>query len=148
MLIFRFIDDRGDVLTDYDLYITGGPHYSPDDLPPGFFVDRQRNKRNPGKLTYYLDHDALRRGLSKPAMEGRIGFRVIARPVKDETALVYYEPIEYESNEDAVGDLIRPNETLMIEIKLQRKVDARVFRAEGSLDPSPISRKPIGRTVP
>src|SRR5262249_38487254 len=78
MVVFRFVDDRGDVLSDYDLYITGGPKYSPDDLPPGFFVDRQRNKRNPGRLTYYLDHDVLRRGLNKEAMEGRLGFRVVA----------------------------------------------------------------------
>jgi len=80
MIIFRLIDDRGDTLTDYDLYITAGPTYSPDELPTGFFVDRQRNQKNPGKLTYYLDYDVLTSGLSKPQMEGRLGFRIIARP--------------------------------------------------------------------
>jgi hypothetical protein len=147
MLVFRFVDDRGDTLTDYDLFITGGPKYSPDDLPEGFFIDRQRNRRNPGKLTYYLDFDALRRGLGKSAMQGRIGFRVVARPQQDDTALAFYHPLEFRSDEKAVAEIVRPNETLMIEVKLQRCVDARVFRIESSLDPSPISRKPTGKTV-
>jgi hypothetical protein len=43
MVVFRMVDDRGNALSDYDLFITGGPRYSPDDLPPGFYVDRQRN---------------------------------------------------------------------------------------------------------
>jgi hypothetical protein len=147
MLVFRMVDDRGDILTDYDLYITGGPKYSPDDLPPGFFVDRQRNKRAPGKLTYYLDYDALRKGLAKEKMEGRIGFEVVARPEKKDDSLVFYEPIKYKSDEDAISDILHPNETLMIEIKFERKVDATVFRIEGDLKPSEISKKPTGRTV-
>lgn len=147
MLVFKFVDDRGDTLSDYDLFITGGPKYSPDDLPEGFFVDRQRNKRNPGKLTYYLDHDVLRRGLNKAKMEGRIGFRVVARPIEDKQALAFYRPIEFQSDEDSLVDLLRPNETLMIEVKMQRWVDARVFQIEGKLTPSPIEKTPLGRTV-
>jgi hypothetical protein len=147
MLVFRFLDDRGDTLSEYDLYITGGPHYSADDLPPGFFIDRQRNKRSSGKLTYYLDYDVLRKGLSKEKMEGRIGFRVVARPEKSDDALVFYEPIEFQSDEDAISEILRPNETLMIEIKFERKVDATVFRIEDNLTPSKISSKPRGKTV-
>jgi hypothetical protein len=36
----------------------------------------------------------------------------------------------------------------MIEIKLQRKVDATVFRIEDNLKTSKISDKPSGETVP
>jgi hypothetical protein len=147
MLVFRLIDDRGSVLTDYDLYITGGPNYSPDDLPEGFFVDRQRNRRNPGKLTYYVDYDILRRGLSQAKMEGRIGFQLIARPEEDRDALVFYRPIDFRSDEDEIAELLKPNETLMIEIKLERYVDAKVFRVEGRLTPSPIDSKPSGKIV-
>lgn len=147
MLIFRFVDDRGDSLTDYDLYLTGGPNYDPDDLPPGFFVDRQRNKLNPGTLTYFVDYDVLRRGLNKDKMEGRIGFRVIARPVESADALAFYRPLEYQSGEDELADILRPNETLMVEIQMRRLVDATVFRIEGSLKPGPISQVPIGKTV-
>jgi hypothetical protein len=148
MLVFRFVDDRGDALSDYDLFITGGPNYSPDDLPEGFFIDRQRNKRNSGKLTYYLDYDVLRKGLRHEALEGRIGFRVVARPLEDSEALAFYRPPEFRSDEDAVMDILRPNETIMIEIKLQRWVDAQVFRVESKLTPSKIDQKPSGKTVP
>lgn len=144
MLVFRFIDDRGDMLRDYDLYITGGPNYSPDDLPQGFFVDRQRNQRNSGKLTYYVDHDVLRRNLNRAAMEGRVGFTVVARPQKGPDALAFYEPLHFRSDADSVSEILRPNETLMIEIKLQRLVDAQVFRLDPKLTPSPISAKPGG----
>ena len=147
MLVFRFIDDRGEVLSDYDLYITAGPKYSPDDLPEGFFVDRQRNQRNPGMLTYYLDHDVLRRGLNKSVMEGRIGFRVVARPQQEDGALAFYQPIEYQADEDSLSDILHPNETLMIEIKMQRRIDAQVFRIESNLAPSDISQTPSGKTI-
>jgi hypothetical protein len=148
MLVFRLIDDRGAILTDYDLYITGGPKYSPDDLPPGFFVDRQRNKRSPGKLTYFVDNDVLRRGLSKEAMEGRVGFRLVARPEEESDSLAFYREINYKSKADQVSNVLRPNETLMIEIRMQRFVDAQVFRIEGKLTPSKIDKKPTGKTVP
>jgi hypothetical protein len=148
MILFKFVDDRGDVLTDYDLYLTAGPNYSPDDLPQGFFVDRQRNKKNPGMLTYYVDHDVLRRGLNKQKLEGRIGFRVEARPVAGEDALAFYRRLEFRSDEDGALEILRPNETLMLEFKLQRWVDSTVFRIESSLKPSPIDKKPSGTTVP
>lgn len=148
MLVFRFVDDRGNVLTDYDLLITGGPKYSADDLPPGFFVDRQRNRRNPGQLTYFLDHDVLHRGLMKNAGEGRIGFLVRAKPEQDAQSLVYYRPIEFKSDEGAVADMLRPNETLMVEIRLQRQVDAAVFRIDDSLTPHKIDSTPLGKLVP
>ena len=148
MILFKFVDDRGDVLTDYDLYLTAGPNYSPDDLPQGFFVDRQRNKKNPGMLTYYVDHDVLRRGLNKQKLEGRIGFRVEARPASGEDALAFYRRLEFKSDEDGALEILRPNETLMLEFKLQRWVDSTVFRIESSLKPSPIDKKPSGTTVP
>lgn len=148
MLIFRFVDDRGDTLTAYDLYITGGHNYSSDDLPPGFFVDRQRNKLNPGTLTYYVDYDVLRRGLNKEKMEGRIGFRVVARPAESPDALAFYRELEYQSGEDELSNILKPNETLMIEIQLRRFVDATVFRVESKLTPSTISSTPSRKWVP
>ena len=32
-LVFRVVDSRGDLLSDYDLLLTAGPEYSPDELP-------------------------------------------------------------------------------------------------------------------
>ena len=147
MVVFRLLDDRGTVLTDYDLLLTGGPKYRPDDLPHGFFVDRQRNEKNPGKLTYFLNHDILVRGLNKEKAHGRIGIQLIARPEEGKQALAYYHPLEWRSDEGAVSQTLRPNETLMVEIILERRVDARVFRLEKELKPSKIDKTPIGRTV-
>ncbi len=135
-------------VTDYDLYITAGPNYSPDELPTGFFVDRQRNQRNPGKLTYYLDYDVLTTGLSKPQMEGRLGFRIIARPSESSTALAFYRPIEFRSDAKTLGTILHPNETLMVEVKMSRRVDATVFRVESNLAPSPIDPTPSKSLVP
>lgn len=66
MIIFRLIDDRGNHLDDYDLYLTAGPQYSEDALPTGFFVDRQRNQLDRGKLTYFLDYDVMEAGINTP----------------------------------------------------------------------------------
>jgi len=148
MVVFRMVDDRGEILSDYDLLLTGGPKYSPDALPPGFFVDRQRNRKNVGKLTYYLDSDVLLKGLNKAQAGGRIGFRLVARPEEGPKALAFYHPIDWKSDEDAASKILRPNETLMVEIKLERRVDARVFRAERTLKPSKIIAAPLERTVP
>lgn len=148
MIVFRLIDDRGAILSDYDLYITAGPKYSPDDLPEGFFVDRQRNRRYPGKLTYFVDHDVLREGLNNQAMEGRIGFRVVARPEAQSDSLAYYHPLNFESDQNSVSKVLRAHETLMIQIKLRRCVDARVFRIESGTKPGPIVKTPTGKRVP
>ena len=37
MVVFQFVDDRGNNLADYDLYLTAGPQYDEDELPEGFF---------------------------------------------------------------------------------------------------------------
>jgi hypothetical protein len=51
-----------------------------------------------------------------------------------------------------VRDHFRPNETVMVEIVLGRKVDARVFRLSDKLPDGDkgeeISGKPTGRAVP
>jgi len=53
MFIFRIVDDRNNNLTDYDVIFTAGSSFDENHLPPGFFVDRQRNQLNLGKLTYF-----------------------------------------------------------------------------------------------
>ena len=147
MLVLRFIDDRGNILNDYDLYITGGPEYRRDDLPPGFFVDRQRNRRDAGKLSYFLDYDVLRRGLSRKTMQGRIGFEVVARPRQESGALAYYRPLHFRSDRGALSRILKPNQTLMVEISLARRVDTAAFRITGDLKPGPFGSQPSGKEV-
>jgi hypothetical protein len=126
MIVFKLSDDRGNHLSDYDLYLTAGPAYDEDELPQGFFVDRQRNQRNPGKLTYYLDYDVMSEGLNQPKMEGKLGFRVKARPEESDAAIVYYRELDFRSSLATVNKILQPNETVMIEITLQRRVDSRL----------------------
>src|SRR5258705_6008514 len=79
MFTYRLRYDRGEPLADYDLLLTAGPNYDPDELPDGFFCDRHRNQLDPGRLTYYLNHDRMEAGLSSAALEQKIGFRIVAR---------------------------------------------------------------------
>ncbi len=147
MVIFKFVDDRGNSLADYDLFLTAGPKYDEQELPQGFCVDRQRNQCNPGKLTYYLDYDIMTDGLNQPGMEGKIGLRVNARPGPSATALAFYRPLDYQSSLDSINKIIVPNETVMIEIKLLRRVDKTVFRITNDLTPRPIDATPTSQTV-
>jgi hypothetical protein len=148
MIVFRVVDDRGELLSDYDLFLTAGPDYSDQHLPPGFFVDRQRNRRNPGRLTYYVDHDVLEAGLATKQSQGKLGFRLVARPEGEPgKRLVFYERLEFRSTFADLSDVLRPNETLLVEMILRRRVDKAVFRLEQTLTPSKIDAKPSGDIV-
>jgi len=146
-VIVRLRDDRGQTLSDYDLYLTAGPAYSEGELPQGFFVDRQRNHRDPGTLTYYLNWEVMDRDLRLPKLEARFGFRIEARPKESPDALAFYRTLNFKSDLDALERALRPNETLMVDIELKRMVDAAVFRISNDLTPGKISRTPLGKTV-
>lgn len=150
MLIFRVVDDRGQTLSDYDLLITAGPQYDPQHLPDGFFQDRQRNQRDPGMLTYYLNHDVLDAALKNPAYGGCLGFRLVARPAEDpkKPRLVFYRVLDYRGTAAEVDAFLKPNETLMVELVLKRQVDATVCTLEQTIQASKIKSDPSGDLVP
>jgi len=125
MFTFRLRDDRGRPLEDYDLLLTAGPEYDPGELPVGFFVDRQRNSLDKGRLTYYVNYDRMVEGLRQPALQHKIGFRVVARP---DDGPARYTVAELRSDDDHVARLLRPNETTMVEITLRRTVESSVYR--------------------
>ncbi|QMT61627.1 phospholipase PlaB [Legionella sp. PC997] len=147
MIVFRLIDDRGNHLADYDLFLTAGPKYSEQALPQGFFVDRQRNLNNRGKLTYFLDYDIMEAGINTPQMQGHLGFRIRAYPESSAQALAYYKVLDFHSSLADMNQIIHPNETVMVEIMLQRRVDKAVFRITNNLTPAKISGKPTGEKV-
>ena len=147
MIIFRLIDDRGNHLVDYDLYLTAGPQYSEEALPKGFFVDRQRNMYNRGKLTYFLDYDIMEAGINTPKMQGNLGFRIRAYPEASAQALAYYRLLDFHSSLADINKILHPNETIMVEIMLQRRVDKAVSRITNNLTPAKISVKPTGKKV-
>jgi pimeloyl-ACP methyl ester carboxylesterase len=113
ILTLRVVDSAGAPVEDFDLLLTAGPHYSPDDLPRGFFIDRQRNSKARNMLTYYFDHAAL-------SQARQLGFRVTARPSSG--------PVRFTSAEYRGENIFRPHQTLMLEVSLSRRLEDRVFR--------------------
>ncbi len=145
MLVIRLIDDRGNDLSDYDVLFTAGPNYDPNHLPPGFFVDRQRNQSNPGKLTYYINYDIMSDWLSKPELAGKFGVRITARPAE---GFAYYTVAEHQGTFAALRRYFEPNQTLMVEVELRRRVVEGVFRLTQSLIPEEFKKQPIGAEIP
>lgn len=145
MLVIKLVDDRGNDLSDYDVLFTAGPGYDPNHLPPGFFVDRQRNRLNPGKLTYYIDYDVMNDGLGRPELEGKFGFRITARPT---SGYAYYTVAEHQGTLAALRKYFEPNQTLMIEVELRRRVGEGVFRLTQNLAPEKFDQQPRGADLP
>jgi len=145
MPVIRIVDDRGNDLRDYDVLFTAGPAYDPDHLPPGFFVDRQRNQRNPGKLTYYLDYDVMDAWFKRPELEDKFGVRVSARPAE---GFAYYSAAEHRGTFSALKRYFEPNRTLMVEVELRRHVGEGVFRLTSNLGPDDFRNQPKGGELP
>lgn len=145
MLVIRIMDDRGNDLADYDVLFTAGPSYDPNHLPPGFFVDRQRNQVNPGKLTYYIDYDVMNEWMSKPELGGKFGVKIVARPDK---GFAYYTAAEHRGGFNALRRYFEPNQTLMVEVELKRRVVEGVFRLTQDLAPESFKDQPEGADIP
>ena len=145
MFVFKIIDDRDNSLIDYDVIFTAGPKYDENHLPPGFFVDRQRNKVNPGKLTYYIDYDVMLEWLGKPEVGGKFGFKIAARPA---SGYSFYTVAEHRGTFAGLKRYFEPNQTLMVEIQLKRHVVEGVFRLEHGLEPENFKDQPKGAELP
>ena len=124
MFIFRVRDNENRIIGDYDILLLGN-NYQPDQLPNGFFIDRQKNP-NSQALTYYLDYDIL-------VKSSQLGIRVIARPsfgvpgVTPES-FAGYMPGEFRFAGVELSQQIQPNETVYVDIVLKRNVDRESMR--------------------
>jgi hypothetical protein len=145
MLTLKLRDDRAEPLANYDLLLTAGPDYDPNEVPDGFFCDRQRNRLDPGRLTYYLNHDRMDEGMNSAGLDRKLGLKVIARP---NSGLAYYSVANLYSDVAGMDQLLRPNETAMVEITLRRTVDLAVFRLTDRLQPSEFTAEPRGQYLP
>ena len=74
-------------------------------------------------LTYFFNHKKLSEISAK--RDNCLGFRVIARP---DRGFAYYKPAEFRSNGIGFSELIKANETLMVEIVLRRYVAKNAFQ--------------------
>jgi hypothetical protein len=145
MLVIGLVDHRGNNLSDYDVLFTAGPNYDPNHLPPGFFVDRQRNRLNPGKLTYYIDYDVMNDWFNRPEVAGKFGVRITARPT---AGFAYYAVAEHKGTLAELKRYFEPNQTLMVEVELSRRVVEGVFRLTTDLTPEDFKNQPRGNPLP
>lgn len=130
MLVFNIRDDQGTKIgkDDYDLFLLAGKQYQPQKLPKRFLKDRQMNDKT-GRLVYYLDANKM-----NEIKDGKLGIRVVARPTK---GFSYYVAAEFRSDGISVENILVPNQTSYVDIKLHRFVDENVFRF------GPVSKKPV-----
>ena len=144
MLVFRVVDDRGNEIRDYNIVFTAGPDYNSNHLPPGFFMDRQRNSRGAGRLTYYLDYDVMADWFARPQLQDCFGFEVSARP---DSGYAFYTVGRYQGSFSSLKKYFAPNQTVMVEIVLQRQVMEGVFRLTQQLEPGSFRKQPAGTPI-
>lgn len=118
MFIINVKDNYGKDINDYDMILLAGETYEPSRLPKGFFVDKQKNNLS-GNIVYYLNYNKL-----KNIKDGKLGIRIVARPLK---GFIHYTPAEFRSDKINLKDFLVPNQTLMIEIILERLISKNTF---------------------
>ncbi|HEY4108315.1 hypothetical protein [Puia sp.] len=142
MVIFRLLDTEGNALKDFDLLFTAGDN-SPNHLPEGFFADRQQNSHHPETITYFVNYDILKGAPAvtdgaktvREAAPGitKLGLQVKPRP---DSGFVHYRPLEIVAQPEFFDKMVKPNSTILVDIRLKRLVSKEVFRLEGPLGPA------------
>ena len=134
IIIARIHDDGGHVPQRMDFKFTGLRN-NPDGLPSGMIVDRQRNRRSAGTLTFYLNADAA---LGMGSVTNR-GGTVVRRPLPGLSALgIQLLPRPRDAYVGhAIGQLgatlrnleslVRRDQTVLLDIELKRIVRSGTF---------------------
>jgi hypothetical protein len=100
----------------------------------------------PGKLTHYVDHDIMAKWFKRDDIKDKFGFKIIAQPSE---GYAYYTVAEHRGTFSDLQQYLAPNQTLMIEIKLQRHVREGVYRHTQKLRPAEnFSKQPKGKALP
>jgi hypothetical protein len=152
LVVFRVTDDMGNPLEDFDLLLTAGPNSDPDDLPPGFFQDRQCNQVNRNVITYYFNYDLIAGcaevrvpdgELLRNAVAGADKLGLVIRPRPSE-GFVSFETASITASESFFRQVLQPDSTCLVDIVLTRKISKNVFRfqqVEGEVIPQGDFRK-------
>jgi hypothetical protein len=154
MVLFRLLDDSGSRVPEMNLLLTAGPSADPNQLPEGFLTDRQGNRRAPGNLCFFLNHAALagcpeiRDGdrLVRPPRVPRPPYGLRLLPRQDDQ-LVEHWLAELGADSASLLELVRPNETTIIDLRLTRVVREGVFRFTRQLAPRRFRDDPPGGPV-
>ena len=140
MVVFRLLDGSGARVPDVNLLLTAGPTADPNQLPQGFLTDRQGNRRAPGNRAFFLNHAVLtgcpeiREGTTvhRPALVPRppYGLKLVPR---ETGKWVEHWPAGLGADIADLMDLVRPNQTTIIDIRMTRVVREGVLRFTRSL---------------
>ena len=154
MLIFRVRDDQGNAIKDFDIILTAGKDNSPNHLPPGFFIDRQRNHLDPGTITYYLNYTRM---LGGPAVmyKGRqlrpalppcdgLGLHLVPYP---QDGFVLYQPATLKATAGNLKNFIKPNQTTIVDIVMRRIIREGVYRLTQNPSPQDFTKQPPGAPI-
>ena len=154
MLIFRLRDDQGNAIQDFDIILTAGKDSSPNHLPPGFFIDRQRNHLDPGTLTYYINYTRMVGGPAvifkgrqlRPALPtcASLGLNVVPYP---QDGFVLYQPASLKATPQNLNNLIKPNQTTIVDIVMRRIIREGVYRLTQNPSPQDFTRQPPGGPI-
>lgn len=153
-VVFRVRDANGNPVDDFDLLLTG-ENDDPNQLPRGFFVDRQRNQRARNTVTYFLNHDVMT-GCAAVLHEGEVvreaqpglsvlGLLVQPRPTE---GFVHYGPAIIRAGKSLARTVLRADETVLVDIVLRRIVHEGVVRFARGLERGSFKRVKPGEELP
>ncbi|MEE8113222.1 MAG: hypothetical protein V3T23_02595 [Nitrososphaerales archaeon] len=145
MVTIRLRDHLGHSVTDFDFLLTGGRN-NPDLLPESFFVDRQRNSRDRGTLTYFINHTLMEGSAAirhkpdnhtvRPALQPMttLGLRIIPRPGE---GFVHYREAVLRASKQHLTNFLNADQTTLVDIVLRRVVGRGVFALKNSNSADP-----------
>lgn len=155
MLIARVMDDAGQRLGDFDLLLTAGPEDSPNHLPANFLSDRQRNRRHPGTLSFFINYAAMTGAPPvidangkerRAALIGTNSLGLMVKPV-ELGPFVHHVPARMKATVERLQLFLRPHETTLVDIVLRRIVRRGAFELDTSLARGSFKNQPPGLPV-
>lgn len=143
MLVVRVTDTDGKPVTDFKMMLTGTEN-DPNLLPSGFFGDRQANSRARNTVTYFINHEILKGSeavgpvgstdIWREELKGveELGIRIEARPAD---GFAHYVPAQFTAPKNEFLQALRPHQTTMVDIVLQRVVHTGAAQFSRGDDP-------------
>ena len=119
MLVVRVCDNLGYSIDDFDLLLLSGDDYHAGTLPKGLILDKQRNSVTGNVLSLYLDANKLQK-----LKQGKLGIKLVARP---DSGFSYYKSVEFHCTPDQVSQLLKPDQTTMLDLVIERYISLDTF---------------------
>ena len=135
-VVFRIRDTEGHSVEDFDLLLTAGDDSDPNHLPENFFRDRQRSQNELNTITYFINYDLMVGCAEIPGVRDKsdgiksLGFMLHPRP---EEGFVHYQKCRISASANLFRAVVKPNQTTLVDIILNRVVHSETFRLDRTL---------------